>query len=116
MITSEYMDFANWLQAEMNQRNWNQADLSRASRLSPALVSRIMTGTRNPGPNACKQIARALGYSVEVVYKMAGLLNDTGERDMRRQVLEGLAENLDDSEYQDLLDYIEFRVSKRRQK
>lgn len=114
MITSEeHMEFSKWLGAELEERGWNQSDLSRASRLSTALISKIMTGTRNPGPSACKQIAKALGYPVETVYKIAGLLPPTGERNRRREYLEFIAEQLDDKEYQELLDYIEFRLSKK---
>ena len=112
MITSEHMQFAGWLKAELEERGWNQADLCRASRLSTALVSRIMTGVRNPGPNACKSMAKALGVPVEVVYKQAGLLPLTGERNKRREMIEFLAEQMNDEEYQDLLDYIKFRLSK----
>ncbi len=110
------MEFSQWLSAELEERGWNQSDLSRASRLSTALISKLMTGTRNPGPSACKGIARALGYSTETVYRAAGLLQPSGTRDKRREHLEGLAEQLDDTEYTDLLGYIEYKLFKKRMK
>lgn len=112
MLSSGHMEFADWLQGEMHRRGWNQADLCRASRLSPALVSRILTGVRNPGPSACKSIAKALGYSTQFVYQKAGLLDSVGETDRRKAIIEGLAEHLSDEDYKDLLDYIEYRRSK----
>ena len=112
MITSENMEFAKWLAAELEERGWNQADLCRASGLSSALVSRILTGMQKPGPRACKSIARALGYSIETVYKMAGLLPRSGMKEKKRELLEFLTEQLDDEEYKDLVEYIEFRLSK----
>ena len=114
MLSSEYMEFSKWLQGELDRRGWNQADLCRAARLSPALISRIMTGTRNPGPDACKAIAKALGYETEFVFRKAGLLTDKGKIDRRTATIAGMAEHLDDTDYDDLLSYIQFRLSKKK--
>lgn len=113
MLYFNQMEFAGWLRAELEERGMSQADLVRASGLSPAAISRIMTGTRAPGLLACKKIARALRLPIDVVYKQAGLMPLTSERNRRRELLEFLAEQMDDKEYQDLLDYIEFRLSKK---
>lgn len=114
MLYSNSMEFAGWLRAELKQREMSQADLVRASGLSPAAVSRIMTGTRAPGLAACRAIAKALRLPIDVVYKNAGLMPISSERNRRRETIEFLAEQLDDKEYQELLDYIEFRISRTR--
>lgn len=114
MIKSINMTFANWLQGELDRREWNQADLSRASGLSSAAISRILTGTRQPGLAACRQIAKALHVPAETVLQAAGVIQPPGQRNLRRETIEYLAEQMDDTEYNDLLDYIRFRLSKQK--
>lgn len=67
-------DFIEWLMKELNSRDWSQADLARQSGLTTAAISRILTGERNAGSDACQAIAHALGYPPETVYRAAGLL------------------------------------------
>lgn len=69
-----YEEFATWLQQEMTQRNWDQAELARRSGVTTAQVSRVMTGDRRAGPTFCRKIARALHLSPEEVFRQAGLL------------------------------------------
>lgn len=66
--------FVDWLQAELNQRNWTQADLARRSRVTQTHISRIMNGMRRPGPQAVTNIARALHVPQEEAFERAGLL------------------------------------------
>jgi len=42
----------------------------------PATVSKILNGERNPGPDFCRALARALNYPQEFVFRKAGLLDD----------------------------------------
>ncbi len=112
MLSSGQMEFVGWLRAELEERGMSQADLVRASGLSPAAVSRIITGTRAPGLAACKGIARALKLPTDIIYKHAGLLPLTGERNQRREFLEFLAEQLDDAQYEELKHYINFLLTR----
>lgn len=68
------VEFSTWLQEQLNERGWDQADLVRRSGVSQSQVSRIMTGTRNPGPETSKAIARALRLPPEDVLRQAGIL------------------------------------------
>src|SRR3972149_5954479 len=68
------IDFPEWLMNELNSRDWSQADLARQSGLTTAAISRILTGERKAGADACQQIASALGYPAETVYRAAGKL------------------------------------------
>ena len=78
MVTPE---FSVWLQAELEHRGWDQAELARRSEVTPAQISRILSQTRRPGPDACLAIARALRVPPEEVFRRAGLLPPTGELD-----------------------------------
>jgi transcriptional regulator with XRE-family HTH domain len=66
--------FAAWLESELQNRGWRLSDLSRKANLDTGSVSRILSGTRNPGPEICLAIAQALNYPPEIVFRHAGLL------------------------------------------
>ena len=68
-------DFPKWLQERLDQRDMTQADLARKGGLTTATISRIMGGSRRPGPEACRAIALALEVKEEEVFRQAGLLS-----------------------------------------
>ncbi len=70
------MDFVEWLEHELRARGWSQSDLARRGGIRPNNVSRVLNRERNPGPDFCRAIARALGYSQEMVFRKAGLIDD----------------------------------------
>lgn len=67
-------NFSEWLENQLKIRGWTQADLVKASRVTSAQISRILNGTRDPGPDVCNAIARALVIPPETVFRAAGLL------------------------------------------
>ena len=71
-----YLQFQEWLKSEMQQRGWSIAELGRRTHLSAASISNVLNGMRNPGPDFCRAIARALGYPQEYVFRKAGLIDD----------------------------------------
>ena len=68
------MDFVEWLQGEMDKRNWRKADLARASSISSAHITRIMKREQSPGPDTCNSIARAFKLPPITVFRAAGHL------------------------------------------
>ena len=72
MATS--ITFGDWLQSELNNRGWDQAELVRRSGISSAQISRLVTGGRDPGKDAIAGIARALRLPPEDVLRHAGIL------------------------------------------
>lgn len=67
-------NFPRWLQRELNKRGWDQAELARRGDITAAHISRIVSGLRQPGPDFCKGVARALRVPPERVFRLAGLL------------------------------------------
>lgn len=67
-------NFSNWIQKELQDRNWSQADLADKAGITDATVSRLVNDVRGPGPKLCNKLAKALNYPPEFVFKMAGLL------------------------------------------
>jgi transcriptional regulator with XRE-family HTH domain len=42
-------EFVEWLQGELNKRDWSQADLARVARVSKSSISMIYSHDREPG-------------------------------------------------------------------
>lgn len=78
------MEFSDWLQEQLNKRQWGQNDLrSRMGdvKISQGQLSRIMTGIRQAGPEACIAIAEAFGLSREEVFRARGWLLSKSEKE-----------------------------------
>lgn len=69
------MDFIEWLKAEMEKRDWSQNELARRAGVTSGHMSLVMTGMREPGPELCRGLARALGIPETVVFVEAGLMS-----------------------------------------
>ena len=76
-----YMDgnFGSWLLDEIEERKWSQADLAEKAGVTNATISRLVNGTRNPGPDLAKKLADALNYPPEFVFRIADLLPPKSE-------------------------------------
>ena len=59
--------FDLWLYNEMQKREWNLMDLSRASGLHHATLGYYITGTRLPTLASFALILKALGKHIEIV-------------------------------------------------
>ena len=68
-------DFADWLQAELDRRNWNKSDFSRASGLDTGFISNVLNRVRRPGEKFCQRTAKAFGLNEQDVFYQAGLLS-----------------------------------------
>jgi transcriptional regulator with XRE-family HTH domain len=101
--------FSTWLLAQLKAREWTQADLCRASKLAPAVVSNIIRRKRNVGPDSAKSIAAALGIPLDVVYVAAGLLPDSKKDNARVRTIDFLASQLPTDEQEGLIEFIRMR-------
>lgn len=73
------VNFAEWLEAELNKRQWSHGDLVRHSKMagynvSRAQISHILNGARQAGASTCIAIAGGLGISREEVFRARGWL------------------------------------------
>lgn len=88
--------FPGWLRRQLDRREWTQADFARRLDLSPAVVSRWITGRRIPDPRYCDLIADALGVDLDLVLFHAGHrpLTDPPPPDDPRADLHGLVDRI----------------------
>jgi len=59
-------------------------NLARRAEMSPSELSRILAGTRNPGPAALRRLARALALEPAYLLHVAGILEDEEWRRIAR--------------------------------
>ena len=72
--------FTEWLLEEMGRKNMSQQALAQKSGITPAQVSRIISGQRGLGEKSLKAIAHALNISPVTIFRKAGLLPEGGEQ------------------------------------
>lgn len=103
------MSFSTWILNEMKLRQWSQADLSRASGLTPTAISNLITVKRNPGKDSCIALAIAFKLPPEIVFREAGILEADPEKDERLYKIETLYRTLrEEGNKERALQFLEF--------
>ena len=102
--------FAEWLQYELDDRGWSQADLSRFSNVTTGAISRVMSGTRNPGTDFCISIARALKVEPESVFRIAGLLPPKYEVDPRLEEINTILPQLPERDQKEIVELVRLKL------
>ncbi len=74
METKHVNDFVDWLETEMAARRWRPVDLAEVAGIYQASLSKILRRERGVGPEVANDIAKALGYPPDYVFRQAGLL------------------------------------------
>jgi len=97
-------NFPEWLQTELDNREWTQADLARKAELSRTVISRVMNGERLPGVDFCKGVARAFNLRDIEVMRRAGLADPEPATDIPSiRELVGTFNELDDENRETIL-------------
>lgn len=102
--------FTEWLNNELEKRNWSQSELARKGNLSKGAISHIMNGTRKAGNDVCEAIAEVLGYPPEYIFRKAGLLPPIPEETEKSKRLIHMFNIMPDDEQNDLLTYLEIKL------
>lgn len=71
-------EFQEWLQEQLNLRNWTASKLAAQAGVGPSTITRILTGERGAGKDVCAKIAQVLGEDPDKVFRLAGLLPEKG--------------------------------------
>lgn len=101
--------FNDWLLEQLQERQWSQADLSRASGLTSAAISKYING-RTPDESALRKIAHALKLPPELIYEKAGILPSKPELSPIKRKLAHLAQDLPDSDVEMAIALLEQRT------
>jgi len=106
------VEFVEWLEEEMRVKNISRAELARLSGISPPQISKILNMQSAPSENSLSAIAHAVGYPPETVFRLAGLLPDTGEETSDLQELKHLYSNASDQTKAEILDFVRYKSKK----
>jgi transcriptional regulator with XRE-family HTH domain len=103
--------FSDWIESELKNRGWKPADLARAAGITDATLSRVLSGSRNPGPELCRAIAAALNEPEEKVFRKAGLLSPllASEDSPTLRELWDLVKRLSPEEQEEIFRYTRYR-------
>ena len=101
--------FGSWLQKELAERRISQTELAHAIRVTPAQVSRIISGERSASNDTLNKIAQVLKLPPELVYQEAGHLPPKTEDEKLIEQIIALTEGLSEESKKDIYEYARMR-------
>ncbi len=110
-------DFTQWLQEQLDIKNWRVTDLANHARLSTATVSRILNGQRKGDPETLMAIANALNISETLVYRKAGILSEENNNKKINETIEQIVhetEGMNEQDQQEVLAFIRMKNNLRQ--
>lgn len=90
-----------------------RADLARKANISQSVLSLIWSGSRQPGPEVCLAVARALRISPITVYQWADLLPPEIGMDKETEEMMHLFEQMSEDDQETLIGMARFFVDRR---
>lgn len=105
-------DFLTWLDAELEQRGWNDFQLSRRAGISHSAISRARRGGVLPSWEVCGAIARALDLPPEMVFRKAGLLPERPDDVLDFEQWQHVLGRLSEEDRQELLEIARLKLGK----
>jgi transcriptional regulator with XRE-family HTH domain len=105
--------FSDWLVEQMRQRNMSQQDLAQKSGITPAQVSRVISGQRGLGEKSLLALAHALKISPITIFRKAGLLPEGGEN-ASFEDWQFLLDQLPANEQEEIRQIIEMKIERRQ--
>jgi transcriptional regulator with XRE-family HTH domain len=109
-------NFYEWLQAEIEDRNWSQAEFAKKSGISASQVSRVISGLRPPGNEFIEATSHALRLPPEEVFRRAGLLPPKPVKTEAIEELLHLASDLPPDQVQELIDLARLKLDRAQAK
>ncbi len=116
--TLNVKDFAKYFKGIYEARWMNKAELSRASGVSEATLSRIEAGTQRPSPETLKKLAPHLMVpEKELMVKAGYLRNDISDKPVSKLAfLLRSAEELTPEDQEEIGDMLQVLIERRRAK
>lgn len=105
-------DFSNWILRKLDEKQWNQAELSRKSGLTRTTISDIISGKAKAGFDSCAGIANAFRMPVTEVLQQAGLIPKIPEATAKEAQLIHMFRSMDDQDKKTIMNMAEFLSNK----
>ena len=97
------MDFVEFVNSEMQSREWSRADLSRKSGIAAPQITRVLNREQDPGELFCKGIARAFNVPEEDIFRRAGILTSKSKLSPLAERAAHLVESIDDEKEKEMV-------------
>ena len=110
------MKFTEWLQSEMDKRNWNKADLAREIGFSEAAISHIFTGHRKPGVKMCRALSKLFNLPLGMIYEYAGIMPTDQQLDTMTREAIHLFSQLDEEDRERQLAEMRWQIERRQKR
>jgi len=102
--TNKNQKFIDWLKPLIENKNTNRSVFAKEAGFDPATLTNIFNGSRSPGVDVCKLIAKYLGISELIVFYYAGILSDDIELNPTNEELNYVFNQLDHEGQERVLD------------
>jgi len=96
-----------WIDSILKQKQMSKADLAKASGISAAQISRIMSAEQSPGIDSILGLSKALGRSPYEVFSHVAGINYVEVSEENNNLI-GLFSRLSPTGKKDLLNYAEY--------
>ena len=97
------MDFVDYIEDELQRREWSRSDLARKGDITPTQVTRILSRKQMAGKDFCQAIARAFNVPEEDVFRRAGILTSKSKLSPLAERAAHLVESIDDEKEKEMV-------------
>lgn len=98
--------FTEWIQQQLDERDWKRSVLARQAGISESTLSNIMNGNRNAGMDAIVSIAKGFKLPPEIALRKAGIIPDVPDDDPQVKQIVDLARNLSPQKRREAASYL----------
>jgi transcriptional regulator with XRE-family HTH domain len=107
------IDFPQWLQQQLDNKNWRVKDLAQYAHVSNAAVSRVLSAQRKADSDTLLAFATALNISPITMFRRAGKLPPGGE-EISFEDWKHLINQLTPDEEEELRQLAELKITRRQ--
>lgn len=115
---NDKVDFASWLQAQLDEKGWSQSELARRAGLGTekrAMISGYLSRKRvRPEEDTLQAIAKAFGLPPEIVYRAAGIKLSIPDVDETVEKILHETQDLTNIEKEEVLAFIRMKKNFRK--
>lgn len=117
-MTAKTIDFADWLEWQLQTRNWRPSDLARKSGVTQSTIGNILNRRREVGPDVARAIAVAFEIPPESVFRLAGFLPPLPGPELESNIQEvtEIMKKLSLKEQEEVKDFARYRYERSREK
>jgi transcriptional regulator with XRE-family HTH domain len=106
--------FGEWLRNELENKKISQTELAYQIGVTPAQVSRIISGERSTTNDTLTAIAHALKISPITLFRQAGLLPNNNGSDIKLEDWEYLLKQMTPEDEAELRQIAEMKIERRK--